>query len=66
MKKIGKKSIFRGLFSLVLFIFAMIFLYFLIKNNWNVLDAISAMVDFIKSILIKTAEDKTNIPIPNS
>ena len=51
MKKIGKKALFGGLIKLIFFIIALIFLVLLIKNEWNVLDAINGMSDLINNIL---------------
>ena len=46
MKKLGKKAI-TGIFKLIAFVLAVILLYFLIKNSWNVGKAFSDMLGLV-------------------
>jgi len=51
MKKIGKRALLSGLIKLIFFVIALIFLVLLIKNGWNILDAINGMLDLIYKLV---------------
>jgi|TARA_B100001964_G_scaffold244968_1_gene329113 UDP-N-acetylmuramyl pentapeptide phosphotransferase/UDP-N-acetylglucosamine-1-phosphate transferase len=56
MEKLNKRALFKGIFNFIIFILAIIFLIFLIKNDWNILDAINGMINFIKDIAALTSQ----------
>jgi len=47
MKRIGKKGFIVKTIKLAIFVLVIILLFFLIKNGWNVQDAINNMLGFM-------------------
>ena len=48
MKKIGKKAFIGGIIKLAIFIVAVVLLFFLIKNNWDVGEAFNDMLSLLR------------------